>query len=509
MTERYDVVIVGGGTAGCVLADRLSENPERSVTLIEAGRAWRRPADAPSDVSSESVYMPQTLWSYPSVGNHGVTHDITTVRGRVLGGSGSVNGMIFQRAPADDYDGWGFESWGSFALDKYIDRVVNRDGEEPEGRVPIRRLPRSEWSSVHRAFVDALVRAGVPVLDDLFHPTEDGVGPVYRNCTDGRRMSAALTYIAAAAERPNLTILSDSQVSRVVFDGTRATGVEMARGGDTQIIGADEVVLTCGAIETPHLMMLSGLGDAARLHAAGLEVARDIPAVGRNLTDHPAVLNIVQLRSTVSDWRMRFPVSWVSTSSTSSTQGDIHTIVASGPVSDPVAWSIPDHGETRPDPLEAMIVSMGYDTDAVGELELDPDDPLAPPLLRHRYLESERDRARFREHQRRLAEYLYSDNEFAGLLDNVDGIPAADVLASDERLDRWIADHLMTVYHACGTCRMGKPEDSVVDEKGRVHGVSHLRIADLSIVPKVPRSATNATAFVVAERIAEFMQTAD
>lgn len=498
---RWDVVIVGGGTAGCVLAARLSEDPDLQVLLLESGHDYPGGvSELPDNLRDETVAVlsSELMWYYQAPVSQRVTREMTVLRGHAIGGSGAVNGTIFQRGLPEDYDGWGSDLWTYEALLPYIRRLErDQDFAGPihgdDGPVPVRRFPREQWPASQRAMWQAALACGYPEKPDLAEPGGTGVGPVPHNGEGTIRMSAALTHLQGARARPNLEVRGDSRAVGIRFDGRRAAAVEI-RGpsGETSVCEADEIVLTCGAIETPHLLMTSGVGPADALAHHGIEVVCDLPAVGRNLRDHPSIAIGVQAPGSLDEDGLNH-VMLIYTTDGSPERNDMQIILAQ------ITTFDQDGTPIRP----LMVLAMQQASDAYGEISLSSPDPLTAPRIVFNYLESELDRHRMREATRTLAR-LVEDRAFTGIGVNRSA-PGDDVLGSDAALDAWVADNVFTVFHGCGTCRMGIAGDpnAVVDERGRVHGLDGLRIADLSIAPNVPRAPTNATAFLLAERIAD------
>lgn len=517
-SAAYDVVIVGAGSAGCVLAARLSENPDRRVLLLEAGPVFAGLDAVPEELRDERTFPQQHLWSYEGFHGPGAA-SVPVVRGRVLGGSGSVNGVIYQRGLPEDYDGWGSPLWTDAALRPFFARIederdggagdrATRDGRTAGGpgggALPITRIGREGWVPSHRAFHDALRDLGVPENPDLLHAANQGVGPYARNSADGTRFSAAVAYLLPALIRPNLTVWGDAHVLRVTVDGTRATGIELVRDGVTVRVTADEVVLSAGTIETPKLLTLSGIGDAALLRRLGINPVVDLPGVGARLHDHPSVVSTVRLRPEVRAWDLRCLVGLVATSTDAAARGqrsDLQTLVMSGPYVGNNGGGLPHAPD--PETVDVVLNPILYAPDSIGRLEIRSADPDERVRIHYGYLESERDRARLREAVRQTAD-VFAHEAFAELTASDAGAPDAATPSDDDALDAWMARHLQTTLHGCGSCPIGPDgdPDAVVDDHGRVHGIERLRIADLSIAPRAPSAPTNATAMVIGERIA-------
>jgi choline dehydrogenase len=497
---KADVVIIGGGTTGCVLAGRLSERADRSVLLLEAGPDFPGGVgELPSDIRREECAVPRDdyLWTYSALLNSRSDRRIPAIRGKLTGGSGAVNGAIFQRGLPEDYDAWGSPLWRYDALLPYFrayEHDVDFDGplHGAAGPVPVRRVPRGDWAASQRALYDSALANGHPAKEDMTAPDGSGVGPLPRNGEAGVRMSAALTHLQPARARENLTVLSGAHATRLRFDGRRATGVEVrsARDGDLLVEG-EQLILAAGTIETPHLLLLSGVGPEAALRRLGIEPVIDLPGVGRNLRDHP--VTPIEVTGPGAGEDPRHQVVLVCTATGSPRRNDIHIILSN-------IVTLDEQGERADDLL--MVSAILQSAASSGELTLASADPFEPPRIVFHYLEDEFDRSRLRE-ATRIAARLVDHRSFADL-----GIarvaPADEVLASDRQLDGWIEANVSSLLHGCGTCRMGDAADpdAVVDDRGRVRGLDRLRIADLSIAPDVPRAPTNATAFVIAERMA-------
>jgi choline dehydrogenase-like flavoprotein len=503
MSRSYDVIIVGAGAAGCILAARLTADPSRRVLLVEAGPDFAGRADYPPVITDERFIPQEYLWRYEGVRMADDPAPIPVIRGKALGGSTSVNTMIYQRGAPEDYDGWGSPLWSSDSLQPFfamIEHDLDLGGaRRPSGQLPIRRIPISDWPPTARAFYGAAQELGFHVVEDLRHNVSEGVGPTPRNCRDAVRMSTALAYLEPARGRPNLTIMGETLASRVRFDHGHAVGLEIMRAGERTRVDANEVILSAGAIGSPHVLMLSGVGPSDVLERLGIEVIAHRPGVGRNLSDHPAVNVVARLHDGVEDGDARILTTLVYTAQGSSTRNDMFSTVSSGSFSG-IQWA--DQAGAA---VEVGIACTLNLADSLGEIEVVSPEVRDLPRIHYRYLESERDRARLRGGVR-LAVRMLETSAFAPLIAERSG-PSPEELSSDEALDDWVRSRLRTALHGCGTCKMGDPDDgaAVVDHQGRVHGVDGLRVVDLSIAPRIVRSPTNATAMVIAERIASLI----
>ncbi|MEV0761401.1 mycofactocin system GMC family oxidoreductase MftG [Nocardia sp. NPDC050435] len=473
-------VIVGGGTAGCVLAARLSADPEHAVCLLEAGPVWSGAAAVPEELrlAGRMPIGPASpwVWRYPvRLADGPVTGDI--VRGRVLGGSGAINGGYFVRALATDFAAWAREcpEWTfDAALAGY--QQIERDldyGEFPghgrSGPIPVQRAVDPGPASVE--FASAAVQAGFPEIPDLNalpeSIPESGLGPVPCNIDAGRRAGTATTYLLPALGRPNLTVRGATLVTRVRFRGTRAVGVDYVRDGRVHSVQADRVVLCAGAVESAALLLRSGVGPPEQLRALGIPVVHPA-AVGAWFTDHP----------------------------------EIGVEYRGGAPSAPEAVAL--EYILCHDDLEIRPYAVAFGSDAAvrrvgvalmrprssGELRLVSADPRVPPDLDYRYLAADYDRERLRAGVGLAAELCAAITGTAATPRQPD--------------NSWLRANLGTSQHLSGTCRMGPAGDAgaVVDERCRVHGVRGLTVADLSVAPVPLSRGPQATVVLIAERVA-------
>jgi choline dehydrogenase len=508
---RYDVIIVGAGSAGAILAARLSEDPGRSVLLLEAGPDYAGLEALPPKIKHGLVTAADILasdhdWGY--VGQPSpVAGPMAVPRGKVTGGSSAVNGQIFLRGIPEDFDAWaeaGNPAWGwGQVLPCYrrLERDLDfrDDYHGTDGPIPVRRDPRGEWLPPQVAFAEACLEAGFPECPDHNAPQVSGVGPTPMNTLRGVRWSTSLGYLDPARHRLQLTLRSRCQVEGVVVEGRRAIGVLVRSGGERFTVRGDEVVLSAGAIGSPHLLLLSGVGPADDLRAAGLPVRVDLPGVGKNLRDHPHVYTAWRPSSgyPMDPDLPRYQTLLRYTAPGSSRRNDLQLLMsafASGRV---------DRGGDGRTPLGMVIQPVLNLAAGQGELRLRSPDPGVQPALDFNFLAEAEDRRRLREAVR-LCAGLGGAPAFREILAGRLA-PGDDDLASDAALDAWMRREVTTTNHISGTCKMGPAADplAVVDERGRVHGLEGLRVADASIMPDCVRANTNATAMMIGERMAD------
>ena len=510
---KYDVVIVGGGSAGCTLAARLSEDPNRSVLLLEAGPDYPDFEMLPDEIkygynNGASELDSPFNWKYQATGSARSSQPMDIARGKVIGGSGSVNGQVFLRGLPEDYDSWaeaGNTEWSyvnvlPFFRKLETDMDVRDDFHGSDGPIPVRRVPRQEWLPVYEAFHQSTLDAGYPYDPDMNNPETTGTGAVPMNNPNNIRMSAALSYLNPVRHRLNLTVRGGVAARRVVFDGKRAVGVEVESGGEVFTVEGEEIALCAGGLASPQLLLLSGVGPADHLGDMGIPVVLDSPGVGKNLRDHPMALVDVEPAEGValSEDVPRIQTGLRYTAEGSDLRNDMQiTLTSYGGDSggDPIAGaSRVRNGKTL---HFTVILELA---ESAGELTLASTDPADGPRIDYRYLEDEFDVRRMREAIRLCASLLEHD-EFRTLVSGLAEPTEAD-LESDEALDAWLHENISTTFHTCGSARMGPDGDpmAVVDQHCRVRGVEGLRVVDLSVAPNVVRANTNATAIMIAER---------
>jgi 5-(hydroxymethyl)furfural/furfural oxidase len=559
----HDYVILGGGSSGCVLAARLSEDPRNSVLLIEAGKdvtAETAPADVLASYPGRAYFNPDFTWPGLNVllGGAGQNDPASRKRARyeqarILGGGSSINGLIAVRGAPTDYDGWeqlGATGWNFASVLPYfrkLERDLDFDGEYhgKDGPITIRRYPAVQWTGFVAAVAKVLEKRGLPLVPDQNGAWQDGMMPMPTSIDENdRRVSTAMAYLTPEVRRRNnLTIRTETYVRRILFDGKRATGAEIAHAGGSEIIHGRELILTCGTIHSPAVLMRSGIGAPDELARHDIPVIQALPGVGRNLLEHPSVsiscylgrdARLANLQRHHTQAQVRF-----SSRLKDCPPGDmcIALLARSG-------W----HAIGQRVGSLYFFVNKSY---SQGAVTLKSADPADEPLVDFRMLSDRRDLERLRNAFRFVAEVMtaaeldgvrskifpttYSDRvrkvstpglrnavqmrAFAGILDTLptlrswlidtlvtDGVTLKDVLADDATLDAFLNKAVTGVWHPVGTCRMGSDPLAVTTPRGRVHGVEGLRICDASVMPSIPCANTNISTIMVAERMADLIK---
>ncbi|MGK7653687.1 GMC family oxidoreductase [Roseovarius sp. B08] len=524
-----DYVIVGAGSAGCVVANRLSKDPNVRVTLLEAGPPDRNPWIHIPVGYFKTMHNPTVDWCYKTEPDPGLNgRAIDWPRGKVLGGSSSLNGLLYVRGQPQDYDRWrqmGNAGWGWDDVLPLFKRAENNErgadawhGDAGPLSVSNMRIQRP----ICDAWVAAAQTAGYPFNPDYNGAEQEGVGYFQLTTRNGRRCSAAVAYLKPIRDRRNLNIVTYAQVTRVLFDGKRATGVEYRdKGGQLQTIGANrEVILSGGAINSPQILMLSGLGEPEHLKENGITPRHALPGVGRNLQDHLQARLVFkcneptlndEVRSLASQARIALkyalfragPMTMAASLATGflKTRPDVETPDIQFHVQ---PWSADSPG-TGVHPFSAFTMSVcQLRPESRGEIRLNGPDPKTYPRIHPKYLSTDLDCRTLTEGvkiARRIARHAPLSTKIAE-----EFRPTADLAMDDDAatLD-WARNNSVSIYHPTGTCKMGDDANAVVDARLRVHGLTGLRVADCSIMPEIVSGNTNAPAIMIGEKCADLV----
>lgn len=510
---KYDYIVLGAGAAGAIVAARLSEDPKRSVLLLEAGPDYPTLEQMPDVVKTGfSGYAPAYDNWMDERHIRRLTAKATTNTetvpfvGKVAGGGSAVNGAMFIRGVPEDYDAWaaaGNDLWSFEHCLRYFRKLETdldfgaSDYHGSNGPILARRPKPDEWLPDQRAFYNACRAAGFADCPDHNLPNVSGVGAMAFNNPDRIRCSSAIGYLNPARHRMNLTIRPNCAAQRIIFEGKKAIGLEVESGSEKFVVEGEEIILSAGAVYSPHLLMLSGVGPQDHLREFGIPIVHHLPGVGQNLRDHP--YSFVNLRT-----KKGYPLNprgpWIQialryTANGSSYRNDMQMMMTS------VTHQFSTDGQVTPIGISigpALYMAMNQ-----GELRLQSADPNVQPLMDFRYLTDEFDRRRLREAVR-LAVKLSGHPDFKAIVEERI-VPTDEDLASDAALDRYISHNTGTCQHMSGTCKMGPARDpmAVTNQAGKVHGLEGLRVADASLMPHCIRANTNLTSMMIGERIAD------
>lgn len=518
----YDYIIVGAGSAGCVLANRLTEDAKTTVLLLEAGSPDQT-KEIHIPIAFSKLLKTEYDWAYYTEKQPFLNHrQFYWPRGKVLGGCSSLNAMIYIRGNNSNYDHWhdlGNEGWSFSQVLHYFKKAENqeRGASQYHGKGgPLNVADLRCTNPLSHAFVAAGIEVGLHRNNDFNGLQQDGVGFFQVTQKKGQRHSTAAAYLKPILHRPNLTIQTQTQVTRLLFDGTRVVGLAYQQKGEIhQIQVAKEVILSGGAINSPQLLMLSGIGAAQHLNSLGIPLVVDLPGVGQNLQDHLAVPILYQCKR---------PVSLASAKTTRNLLK--YLLFKQGPLTSNVAEAgaflktkdslpIPDiqlhfapayfinHGFTQPEGHGFTVGPVLLYPNSKGSITLRSSNPLEPPIIHPNYLANEADLQGLTEGlklARKIAQ-MSALEPFRG----EELLPGSQV-QHDEDIHEFIRNTAETLYHPVGTCKMGNDSMSVVNSRLQVHGVQALRVVDASIMPSIVGGNTNAPTIMIAEKAADLIK---